>query len=246
MRLRDKVVVITGAASGIGLAAAEICGDEGASLVLADLASAPGLASLSSIHSAAGEPLVVPTDVTDVAACERLAAAAVVRFGRIDSLIHAAGILQGAYVPVDELDPTIFRRVVEVNLMGTFNIVRAIVPPMRKAGKGALILITSGAGVIGGSSSVAYGASKGGAHGLTLVIQQQLRAAGIRVHDVCPGGVNTPLKRQNVADAARAAGTSVEEALANAGLIDPKGVARVLAFLASDDAADARGTFFTR
>jgi len=246
MRLQGKVVLITGAASGIGLAAAQVCAEEGADLVLADLPAAPGLGALSTLSGSGGPALVVPTDVTDAAACLSLVAAAERHWGRIDVLIHAAGILQGAYVPVDELDPTIFRRVIEVNLIGTFHMVRAVVPAMRRLGRGTVVLITSGAGVIGGSSSVAYGSSKGGAHGLILTIQEQLRRAGIRLNEVCPGGVDTPLKRQNVADGARAAGRSPEEALANAHLVEPRGVARVLAFLASDAAEYVRGAVFTR
>jgi NAD(P)-dependent dehydrogenase (short-subunit alcohol dehydrogenase family) len=246
MRLAEKVVLITGAAGGIGLATAQVCAEEGAALVLADLPAAQGLAGLAEITGTQGPPLVLPTDVTDAAGCLALVAAAEQRWGRVDALIHAAGILQGAAVPVDELDPATFRRVIDVNLVGPFHMARAVVPPMRRAGRGAIVFITSGAGVTGGSSSVAYGASKGGAHGLTLVLQEQLRGAGIRVHDVCPGSVNTPMKRQNVADMARAMGGSPEDALARATLVDPLGVARLLAFLVSDDADLVRGTVFTR
>jgi NAD(P)-dependent dehydrogenase (short-subunit alcohol dehydrogenase family) len=246
MRLQGKVVLITGAASGIGLAAAQVCGEEGAALALADLPSAPGLAALATLPGPSGPPLVVPTDVTDADACLALVAAAQRRLGRVDALIHAAGILQGAAEPVDELDPTTFRHVIDVNLLGAFHAVRAVAPPMRRAGHGTIVLLASGAGVTGGSSSVAYAASKGGVHGLSLVLQDQLRPAGIRVHDVCPGSVDTPLKRRNVADMARAARQSVEEALATAKLVDPRGVARLLAFLVSDDADLVRGTVFTR
>jgi NAD(P)-dependent dehydrogenase (short-subunit alcohol dehydrogenase family) len=246
MRLQGKAVLITGAASGIGLAAAHVCAEEGAALALADLPAAPGLAGPSAWPDPSNPPLVVPTDVTDADACLALAAAAERRWGRVDALIHAAGILQGAAEPVDELDPAIFRHVIDVNLIGAFQMVRAVVPPMRRAGHGVIVLLASGAGVTGGSSSVAYAASKGGVHGLSLVLQEHLRPAGIRVHDVCPGSVDTPLKRQNVADMARVTGQSVEEALATAKLVDPRGVARLLAFLVSDDADLVRGTVFTR
>jgi NAD(P)-dependent dehydrogenase (short-subunit alcohol dehydrogenase family) len=246
MRLTDKVVLITGAASGIGLATAQVCAEQGAALALADLPDAPGLARLAAVLGTGGPPLVVPTDVTDAGACLALVAAAARRWGRVDALIHAAGVLQGAFVPVDELDPAVFRHVVDVNVVGSFHMVRAIVPPMRRAGRGVIVLIASGAGVTGGSSSVAYGASKGGVHGLSLVLQEQLRPAGIRVHDVCPGSVDTPLKRRNVADMAQATGQSEEAALAAAKLADPRGVASALAFLVSDDADLVRGTLFTR
>ncbi|HVC34682.1 MAG TPA: SDR family oxidoreductase, partial [Chloroflexota bacterium] len=246
VRLQDKVVMITGAASGIGFATAQECADEGAKLVLADLPAAPGLRELSPLGGTDRPPLVVPTDVTRLADCQALAEAAEAHWGRIDALINCAGILQGAFLSVDDLDEETFQRVVDVNLAGSFRMAKAVVPSMRRAGRGTIVLIASGAGVRGGSSSVAYGSSKGAVHGLAMVLEPQLAPAGIRVNDVCPGSLNTPLKRQNVEDGARAHGQSPEEALAKANLADPRGVARVLAFLASDDAAFVRGSIFTR
>lgn len=246
MRLQDKVVIITGAASGIGLATAQVCAEEGARLVLADLPSAPGLGELSTLGGPDRPALVVPTDVTRLADCVTLAKAAEERWGRIDGLINCAGILQGAYVPVDDLDEETFARVVEVNLAGSFRMVKAVVPSMRKVGRGVIVLIASGAGVRGGSSSVAYGSSKGAVHGLAMVLEPQLAPAGIRVNDVCPGSLDTPLKRQNVIDFALAHGQSPDEALAKANLGDPRGVAKVMAFLVSDDADYVRGSVFTR
>lgn len=246
MRLRDKVVIITGAASGIGLATAQECAAEGAKLVLADLPTARGLGELATLGGDERPALVVPTDVTRLDDCLALARAAEERHGRIDALINSAGILQGAYQQVDDLDEETFTRVVNVNLTGSFRMAKAVVPAMRKAGSGVVVLIASGAGVRGGSSSVAYGSSKGAVHGLAMVLEPQLAPAGIRVNDVCPGSLDTPLKRQNVEDAARARGESAEDAVAKAKLADPRGVARILAFLASDDASFVRGTIFTR
>lgn len=246
MRLEEKVVIVTGAASGIGRATAEECAAEGAKLVLADLPTAPSLRELSSLGGPDRPALVVPTDVTRLADCVALATAAESRWGRIDALINCAGILQGAFLSVDDLDEEVFQRVVDVNLAGSFRMCKAVVPSMRKAGRGVVVLIASGAGVRGGSSSVAYGSSKGAVHGLAMVLEPQLAPAGIRVNDVCPGSLNTPLKRQNVEDGARAHGQAPEEALAKANLADPHGVARVLAFLASDDGDFVRGSIFTR
>jgi NAD(P)-dependent dehydrogenase (short-subunit alcohol dehydrogenase family) len=245
MRLHDKVVIITGAASGIGRATVDVCLEEGARLALADL-DATGLSALVGIGGSARPTLVVPTDVTKLAACQALADATVDRLGRIDAVINCAGILQGGFVPIDELDEEMFRRVITVNLTGSFLMSKAVVPAMKRAGRGVIVLIASGAGVRGGSSSVAYGSSKGGVHGLAMVLEPQLAPHGIRVNDVCPGSLDTPLKRQNVADGARAHGQSPQEALAKADLGDPHGVARVLAFLASDDADFVRGSVFTR
>lgn len=245
MRLKDKVVIVTGAASGIGRATAEVCAAEGAKLVLADLPSA-ALGEITGLGGADRPALVVPTDVTRLADCRALVESAEARWGRIDGLINCAGILQGAFLSVDDLDEETFRRVITVNLTGSFLASKAVVPAMKRAGRGVIVLIASGAGVRGGSSSVAYGSSKGGVHGLAMVLEPQLAPLGIRVNDVCPGSLDTPLKRQNVIDGALAHGQSPDEALAKANLADPHGVARILAFLASDDADFVRGSIFTR
>jgi NAD(P)-dependent dehydrogenase (short-subunit alcohol dehydrogenase family) len=245
MRLEDKVVVITGAASGIGRATAEVCAAEGAKLVLADLPSA-ALGEITALGEGDRPALVVPTDVTRLADCRGLVESAEARWGRIDGLINCAGILQGAFLAVDDLDEETFRRVIGVNLTGSFLASKAVVPALKRAGGGVIVLIASGAGVRGGSSSVAYGSSKGGVHGLAMVLEPQLAPLGIRVNDVCPGSLDTPLKRQNVIDGALAHGQSPDEALAKANLADPRGVARILAFLVSDEANFVRGSIFTR
>lgn len=245
MGLQDKVIIITGAAGGIGQATARICAAEGAKLVLADLAS-PGLSELEGLGVPERRPLIIPTDVTKIADCQALADAALDRFGRIDVLINTAGILQGAFIAVEDLDEATFDRVVDVNLAGSFRMCKSVAPTMKHAGRGTIILIASGAGVRGGSSSVAYGSSKGAVHGLAMVLEAQLASSGIRVNDVCPGAVDTPMKRQNVIDGAKAGGQDPEAALAKAGLVDPAGIGKILAFLASDDADYVRGTIFTR
>ncbi|HLH74500.1 MAG TPA: SDR family oxidoreductase [Chloroflexota bacterium] len=244
MGLANKVVIITGAASGIGLATAHECAEQGAKLVLADLPSSR-LMELASLGAPDRPAQLVPTDVTKLSDCLSLAKAAEAHWGRVDALINCAGILQGAYVPVEELDDETFERVINVNLIGSFRMTKAVVPAMRRAGRGVIVLIASGAGVRGGSSSIAYGSSKGGVHGLAMVLEQKLGPQGIRVNDVCPGSLDTPLKRQNVIDLAHRLGQSPEEALAKANLADPRGVGRVLAFLASDDADFVRGSIFT-
>jgi NAD(P)-dependent dehydrogenase (short-subunit alcohol dehydrogenase family) len=247
MRLRGKVAVITGAASGIGRATAEVFAAEGAHLALADVN--PAGEAVAGALAQQGYPVRFwPTDVTDEAAVAGLMDRTVATYGRLDVLVAAAGILQGAYVPVDALDLATFRRVVEVNLTGAFLCAKHAVRHMRAAGRGVILLLASGAGVRGGSSSVAYGASKGGVHGLALVLEQHLAPLGIRVHAVCPGNIATPMKLQNIADQARALGQDPEAAVAAARptLGEPRGVAEVLAFLASDAADYLRGTVHTR
>jgi NAD(P)-dependent dehydrogenase (short-subunit alcohol dehydrogenase family) len=144
------------------------------------------------------------------------------------------------------MDEATFGDVLDVNLKGIFFCVKAAVLWMRQTGGGVVLLLASGAGVNRPSSSVAYGSSKGGVHGLALTLAPKLEAQGIRVHDICPGSIDTAMMRHVIIEGAVAAGRSPEQALAEALLGDPTGVARVLAFLASLDADYVRGTVFTR
>ena len=248
MSLENKTVVITGAAMGIGRAAAISCAEAGGRTVLADIDETRLKETFGEIHAAGGESSCQVVDVSDARQVEDLMAGAVEDFGRIDALINCAGILEGACVPVDELDETVWQRVMDVNLKGSFLTCKYVVPVMKEQKKGVIVLLSSGAGVRGGSSSVAYGTSKGAVHGQAVVLESQLASFGIRVHAVCPGGIATPMKLRNIAQAAESRGDSVEEALKQAEeyLGDPEGVGRILAFLVSDHADHLRQTVFTR
>ena len=248
MGLQGKVAVVTGGARGIGGATAELLASHGARVAIGDLLGLEGEETLGRIKAAGGEGLFRQTDVTDEASARALMDAAVERWGRLDVLVHAAGILKGATLLVDELDAGVFDEVIAVNLRGAFLCAKAAAQHMRRQRAGVMLLIASGAGVRGGSSSVAYGSSKGGVHGLSLVLAPQLEPFGVRVHGICPGSLATELKLTNVADVARARGDDPVAARERAAreLGDPLGVARILAFLASDDADYVRGTVFTR
>ena len=245
-RLGGKVVVVTGGARGIGGATARVAAQQGASVVIGDVLAAEGEDTAAAITAEGGRCLFVRADVSQEQDCARLMAAAVEHFGRLDALIACAGILWGAFQDVDELDLDTFEHVMDANVQGMFLSVKHAAPHIKAGGGGVILCLSSGAGVRGGSSSVAYGTSKAAVHGLTYVVQPQLAPHNIRVHAICPGGIATPLKLQNVADGARSQGLSPEEAVANVRLGDPIGIGKILAWLISDEADYVRGTVFTR
>lgn len=244
MRLAGKVVLITGGAAGIGRATALRLAGEGAAVFIADADGAAGPAVVAEIEAAGGHAVFTHCDVTREPEVQAVVEQVRRRFGALHVLINSAGILQGAFRQVEDLDVETFRRVLDVNITGTFLFCKYAVPLMTTGG--VVLCLSSGGGVRGPSSSLAYGASKAGVHGLGLTLQGQLEARGIRVNLVCPGAIDTPMKRQNIRDQAAVRGEDPERFLAATKLGDPDGVARVLTFLASDEADYVTGTVFTR
>jgi NAD(P)-dependent dehydrogenase (short-subunit alcohol dehydrogenase family) len=248
MRLSGRVVIITGGGRGIGAATAQVIAGQGGKVVIGDMLVPEGEATVAAIRAAGGEAIFVSVDVTKEEDCARLAATAVEKFGHLHAVICCAGILQGAMLQADALEPAVFDRVHSVNVKGMFLAVRVALPYLRQAEKPVVLLVASEAGVKIPSSSLAYGASKGGVHGFAMTLEAQLAPQGIRVHDICPSSIATPMRIENLVDRARAAGRDPEQARAEAmqAAGDPMGVARILAFLASSDADYVRGTIFTR
>lgn len=250
LTLHGRVAVVTGGARGIGGSTAHVLASRGARVVIADLLAPEGEETVRRITGDGGTACFVRTDITDATAVAALMEQANALHGQLDVLVCCAGILRGAFQEVDVLADETFSQVIDVNVRGTFLAVRAAVPYMRRLGHGVIVMVASGAGVRGPSSSLAYAASKGGVNGFGMTLEAQLGPHGIRVHVVCPGSIATPLKLENIADGARARGRDPEAAVASAqetGQVgDPLGVAKLLAFLASDEAAYVRGPIFTR
>ncbi|MVZ88938.1 SDR family oxidoreductase [Microbacter sp. ANSKLAB05] len=190
---RGGVCVVTGAASGIGRAAALRLADEGARLVLTDL-NAEGLASAEQACRDAGAPVLVAEalDLTNHEAVMAFGARVVADSGAPDAIFHVAG--NSAWGRPDLLEHRIWRSMVEVNLMGTIHVVEAFVPAMMTARKpAALVLVSSAAGLLGLPWHAAYSAAKFGIRGVAEVLRFDLAPYDIGVHLVCPGGVDTPL-----------------------------------------------------
>lgn len=190
--VRDRVCVVTGAASGIGRATATALAARGARLVLTDR-DAAGLEAAATACREAGAPVLVADalDVTDHEAVEAFAAGVVAAHGAPEAVFHVAGI--SAWGRPDMLEHRHWRSMVEVNLMGTVHVVEAFVPAMMAARRGHLVLVSSAAGLLGLPWHAAYSAAKFGIRGIAEVLRFDLAPYGIGVHLVCPGGVDTPL-----------------------------------------------------
>ncbi|MFZ1752282.1 MAG: SDR family oxidoreductase, partial [Caldilineaceae bacterium] len=240
--VRGKKILITGAAPGIGEAAARLCAARGATVLLVDVKADKGEAVAASIRESGGDATFYAVDIRDDEAVQALFAQVGETHGYLDVIICAAGVLLGAFLQPEEFPVDTFDFVMEVNVRGTFLCTKYATPLIAKSERGVMILIASGAGVLGGSSSIAYGTSKGAVHGMSMVLAGHLASRNIRVNAVCPGGIATEMKLDNVRDAANKQGRPYEDVLANANLGDPAGVAKLLAYLASDDGDYVRRT----
>ncbi len=248
LSLQGKVIVITGGAQGIGEATARLCAERGAAVVIADYNPEGGERTAASIREQGVHAEFIATDVRDDEQVKRVFEGVRQRHGRLNALICAAGVLKGPYLQPEELPLEDFEMTIDVNVKGPFLCAKYASPLLEASGNGVIVVVASGAGVIGPSSSLAYGASKGGANGLGMTLQNHLAGRGIRVNVICPGNIVTNMKMSVEIIQAQREGRSVEEAVEKAqknyGV--PEGVARVIAFMASDEADYLRGTLFTR
>lgn len=242
MNLQNKTILVVGGATGIGQATAQLCAERGASVIVADFNEAAGAATAQAIHGT-----FIPVDVTDEASVQAMCQRITQSHGKLDGLIQTAGILKGAYVALEDFDLVTFRQVLDVNTVGSFLCAKAAVPLLKRGRLPVIILISSPA-AYGVSSSYAYAVSKGGVSALGTTMAGKLAPEGIRVNVVFPGGINTFMKRSVIEADALRQGQDPQAALnaASDDLGEPSGVAKVLAFLVSDDADYVRGSVMTR
>ncbi|HSH01010.1 MAG TPA: SDR family oxidoreductase [Anaerolineae bacterium] len=190
MNLQDKVVVVTGASSGIGIEIARALGGERMSLVLA-ARRAEKLEDVAEELAELGVPIeVIATDVTREAECEALVATTLATYGRLDVLVNNAGY--GPPAPLLELDEALWDVTIDTCLKGVYLMTRAVMPTMLAQGGGAVVNISSVAGKEGFARRTAYCAAKWGLHGFTAALRAELGEQNIRAHLICPGAVATP------------------------------------------------------
>jgi NAD(P)-dependent dehydrogenase (short-subunit alcohol dehydrogenase family) len=238
-RFEGRVAVITGAASGIGLATARRLAAEGARLILADIREVREL--FDPLAEDGTELVVVRADVASAADWEALLKLASRRFGGLDILVNNAGVPHAKTV-LDTSEPE-FDRVIAVNLKGVFLGCRAAIPLLRGRPGASIVNVASELGVVGHAAAAAYCASKGGVIQLTRAMAIDHAAEGIRINAVCPGPVDTPLLDAfNQADPDPARAARENEAATLMGRVGrPEEVAAAIAFLASGDAAFVTG-----
>ncbi|ASR39123.1 3-oxoacyl-ACP reductase [Prauserella marina] len=231
-RLAGRVAVITGGASGIGLASARRLAAEGAKIVVADVDTEAGTAVADEVGGA-----FVRTDVTVESEVEALFATTVERFGSLDVAFNNAGISPPEDDSILTTGLDAWRKVQEVNLTSVYLCCKYAIPHMRKQGKGSIINTASFVAVMGAATSqISYTASKGGVLSMTRELGVQFAREGIRVNALCPGPVNTPLLEELFAkDPERAARRLVHVPMGRFAL--PEEIAGAVAFLASDDAS---------
>jgi 3-oxoacyl-[acyl-carrier protein] reductase len=200
--LRDKVVLVTGAAAGIGRATALAFAREGCRVAAGDVNEPAGQALVPELAAAGGEGLFLALDVADRASVEAAVAAVLARWGRIDVLVNNAGILRDAQLVKwkdgeiqGSLSDEAWQSVLDVNLKGVFLCTRAVVPHMIERGRGVVLSASSVVGLYGNFGQTSYVASKAAIIGMTRTWARELGRHGIRVNAVAPGFVATEILR---------------------------------------------------
>lgn len=239
--LDGRRAIVTGAASGIGRATAELLAAEGAAVVVADRDEA-GEAVAAGIRTAGGRATFVRCDVTSADDCRRVVEACSATFGGLEVLVNNAGIIRRASV-VDTTEAE-WDAVMAVNVKSVFLMSKFAIPVMASEGGGAIVNTASGWGLVGGAKAAAYCASKAAVVNLTRAMAIDHGPAGIRVNCVCPGDTDTAMLRSEARQLGEDAGAflagAADRPLGRVGT--PEDIARAILYLASDAAGFVAGS----
>lgn len=212
MDIKGGAVIITGSATGVGAAAAKQLAAKGCNVVINYTKSeAEAKETQAACEALGAQTLLCQADVSKDEDCRRMAAATMEKWGRIDGLINNAGTTQFVnHANLEGLSADDFQRIYAVNVVGPFQMTRAVAPHMKAAGKGAIVNVSSIAGVMGVGSSIAYTASKGALNTMTLSLARAL-GPEIRVNTICPGFIQGRWLRGGMGDEAYEAAKAGQE-----------------------------------
>ncbi|MEX6272544.1 3-hydroxybutyrate dehydrogenase [Staphylococcus saprophyticus] len=245
--IKDKVTIITGAASGIGLAIAKVFLENGAKVMLADLNEDKLIQETDALKSQGYDCMPIKVNVTDEQAVKAMIDQTVEQYGRLDILFNNAGL---QHVESIESFPTEkFRQMIDIMLTGSFIGTKYALPIMKQQQSGRILNMASINGVIGFAGKAAYNSAKHGIIGLTKVTALETATEGITVNAICPGYIDTPLVRNQMDDLAKERGVAVEQVLEDVlyplipqkRLLDIKDIADYALFLCSDSAKSVTG-----
>lgn len=243
MRLRGKVAIVTGGASGIGEATAELFCEEGASVVVADIDAPAGQAMIQKKRSGPGSIRFIEADISKEEDARKISAEAVKAFGRLDILVNnaAAFVLKGVDATVED-----WQRSLGTNVIGTALVTKYAVEQMKKSKKGAIINLSSISGFVAQPEFVTYSSTKAAILQMTRNLAMDLGPHNIRVNAICPGTILTPASHRHI----EKEGLTLEQFDAQEGakaflgrIGRPREVAYAILFLASDEASFITGTF---